>query len=52
MYDGQTGEELASLQKGVKGVPPTGVIKGRMSKVEWSDAANEIDNLMADDRKR
>ena len=28
LYDGQTGEELASLQKGLKGVAPTGVIKG------------------------
>jgi hypothetical protein len=52
LYDGQTGEELASLQKGVKGVTPTGVVKGRLSKVEWFDAANEIDALMADDRKQ
>ena len=52
LYDGQTGEELASLQKGVKGLPPTGAIKGRLSKVEWFDAASEIDSFMADDRKR
>jgi hypothetical protein len=52
LYDGQTGEELASSQNGLKGVTPTGYVKGRLSKVEWFDAANEMDNLMADDRKR
>ncbi len=52
LYDGQTGEELAYLQKGMIGVAPTGEIKGRLGKVEWFDAAAEMDNLMADDRKQ
>jgi len=51
LYDGQTGEELVFLQKGVKGVAPTAFIKGRLAKVDWPDAATEIDALMADDRK-
>ncbi len=52
LYDGQTGEELGSLQKGVKGVTPTGAVKGRLGEVEWPDAASAIDEFMADDRKQ
>jgi len=52
LYDGQTGEELASLQKGVKGAAPTGVVRGRTTTVGWSNAAAEIDARMADDRER
>jgi hypothetical protein len=46
LYDGQTSEELASLQNGLKGVTPTGVIVGRSTKVEWIDALEEINNRM------
>jgi hypothetical protein len=53
LYDGQTGEELAFVQKGLKGAKATGIIKGRFTESgNWADAANEIDDRMADDRKR
>ena len=53
LYDGQTGEELAFVQKGLKGAKATGIIKGRFTESgNWADAFNEIDDLMADDRKR
>jgi hypothetical protein len=46
LYDGQTGEALASLQNGLTGVEPTGVIVGRSTKVGWIDALEEINKLM------
>jgi hypothetical protein len=51
LYDGQTGEELATLQKGLKGVAPSGFIKHRQQ-ADWPEANTLMDNLMADDRKQ
>ena len=50
LYDGQTGEELAYFQKGMKGTatPPT-FIKDRANP-QWYDASTTVDDLMADDR--
>jgi hypothetical protein len=47
-YDGQTGEEIIYSAHGVKNVPPPGTIKGRFDHVEWFEAGNAIDELMAD----
>jgi hypothetical protein len=52
LYDGQTGEELVSLQSGSKDVKPTGEIKSSETTVQWPDALEEINKLMADDRKQ
>jgi hypothetical protein len=46
LYDAQTGAEVASLQNGLIGVEPTGVIVGRSTKVGWIDALEEINKLM------
>lgn len=51
LYDGQTGEELACFQKGIKGIAPAGFIKGHQ-KAEWYEASIMIDDLMADDQKQ
>jgi hypothetical protein len=50
LYDGQTGEELAYAQKGLKAVAPFGLISG--IKVTWSEAFEGIDELMADNRRQ
>ena len=50
LYDGQTGDELASSYRGNKVIAPFGIIG--IDKVDWSKADKEIDRLMADDRKQ
>jgi hypothetical protein len=44
LYDGQTGHELASMQKGLKKVASSGFVKE--TKVEWFEASIEIDKLI------
>lgn len=46
LYDGQTGEELAYVQKGLTNHLSMGFLKGE--KVDWSKAYSEIDRMMAD----
>jgi hypothetical protein len=50
LYDGQTGEELVSATKGAKSVGPMGFLGNQ--RVEWAEAFEKINDLMADDRKQ
>jgi hypothetical protein len=50
LYDGQTGEELAWMQKGHNALAPSGFIGTQ--KVDWSEAFTKIDETMADDPKQ
>jgi len=46
LYDGQTGEELASAQNGVKTHAPIGLLKGELA--GWSEAYSKIDEVIGD----
>ena len=47
LYDGQTGEELGFVQKGLVKHAPVGTLKGKT--VDWSEASSKIDQIMADE---
>jgi hypothetical protein len=49
LYDGQTGEELAYVQKGLKNHSAVGLLQNMQ--VGWAAAYSRIDEVMADDRK-